>query len=392
MRGSIKRDEKTNRWYYEVTVSTDPVTGKRKRKKKRGFATQKEAQAALTKLLAELESNEYVEPSKVLLSEYLNVFLKVRSNELEKTTYKSEKGNLETHVIAELGNIPLAKLTTARLQKFVNDLTTERGLKPASVKKIFDPLKIALDRAVIQELIAKNPAIPVVKPKITREEMTVWTKEDVTTFLNYAEKDRLFMLFHLALTTGLRQGELLGLRWKDVDLEKGILRVVQVLSRDGELKVGGKTAAATRTVTLMKETVALLKKHRVALSSEKLLAGKDYKDHGLVLPSSKGTPMLPRNTNRVLLRLTKEYNAMAHSMKEINHIEVPELPKIRFHDMRHTHATLLLLAEVNPKIVAERLGHSKVSVTLDTYSHVLPNMQQGVVHKLSDVMYGYRHQ
>ncbi|KZR59134.1 tyrosine-type recombinase/integrase [Pseudobacillus badius] len=387
MRGSIKRDEKTNKWYYEVTVSTDPITGKRKRKKKRGFATQKEAQAALTKLLAELESSEYVEPSKTLLSEYLKDFLKVRKTELGNVTFKLEKGNMETHVIPELGRLPLSKLTTARLQKFVNDLTTEKGLKAASVKKIFNPLKIALDRAVQMELIAKNPALAVVPPKITKEEMVVWSKEDATRFLEFAKKDRLFILFHLALTTGLRQGELLGLRWKDIDMDKGILRVVQVLTRDGELKNGGKTSAATRTVTLMKETIPLLRKHKAMINSEQLVA-EEYYDNDLVICTSKGTPVLHRNANRTFERLIKEYNALSAQMKKLNNIEVPMLNKIRFHDMRHTHATLLLLAEVNPKIVAERLGHSKVSVTLDTYSHVLPNMQQGVADKLSDVMYG----
>ncbi|MCY7861078.1 tyrosine-type recombinase/integrase [Bacillus licheniformis] len=388
MRGSIKRDEKTKKWYYEVTVSRDPVTGKRKRKKKRGFETKKEAESALAKLLTEIESSDYIEPSKILLADYLKDFIKIRHRELEASTFKTERGNLITHVIPELGHLPLSKITSARLQKFVNDLSTEKGLKPSSVKKVFDPLKIALDRAVKLELIAKNPAKAVVLPKITRDEMTVWTKEDVERFLNFAQKDRMFMLFHLALTTGLRQGELLGLRWKDIDMEKGLLRVVQVLTREGELKPRGKTAAATRTVTLMKETIPLLKKHKALLASEKLRAGKDYQDLDLVLPSSKGTPLLPRNTNRTFDRLVREYNAMANKLKEVNKIEVPTLAKIRFHDMRHTHATLLLLADVNPKVVAERLGHSKVSITLDTYSHVLPSMQEGAVEKLSDVMYG----
>ncbi|MCY8087243.1 site-specific integrase [Bacillus sonorensis] len=296
---------------------------------------------------------------------------------------RRERPNNSCHTRAR--SLSLLKITSARLQKFVNDLSTIKGLKPSSVKKVFDPLKIALDRAVKLELISKNPAKAVVLPKITREEMTVWTKEDVERFLNFAQKDRVFMLFHLALTTGLRQGELLGLKWKDIDMEKGLLRVVQVITREGELKPRGKTAAATRTVTLMKETIRLLKKQKALIASEKLRAGKDYQDLDLVVPSSKGTPLLHRNTNRTFDRLIREYNAMA-KLKEVNKIEVPTLPKIRFHDMRYTHATLLLLADVNPKVVAERLGHTKVSVTLDTYSHVLPNMQEGVAEKLSFIL------
>ncbi|MCY8196523.1 tyrosine-type recombinase/integrase [Bacillus subtilis] len=388
MRGSVKQDKKTKKWFYEVTVSTDPVTGKRKRKKKRGFATEKAAQKALTALLAEIQNEEYVDPSKVPLSNYLAEFLKVRSTELEKETFKMEKGNMETHVIPELGKLALGKVTSDRLQKFINKLLEEKGLQASSVKRIFDPLRIALDRAVMRGLIRENPANAVIKPKITRAEMTVWSREDVIRFLNFAKKDRMFMLFHLAFTTGLRQGELLGLRWKDLDMEQGLLRVTQVLTRDGELKPRGKSAAATRAVTLMDETIQLLKKHKVMLASEKLAAGEKYKDFGLILPSSKGTPLLHRNTNRSFDRLVKEYNELADKMKEVNNIEVPKLEKIRFHDMRHTHATLLLLAGENPKIVAERLGHSKVSVTLDTYSHVLPNMQKDVANKLAEVLNG----
>ncbi|MCZ4246848.1 hypothetical protein BXO87_01730 [Bacillus sp. GZB] len=388
MRGSVKQDKKTKKWFYEVTVSTDPITGKRKRKKKRGFDTEKAAQKALIELIAEIQKNEYLEPSTVPLSTYLSEFLKIRATELEGDTFKTEKGNMETHILPELGRLPLGKVTTDRLQRFIDKLLEEKGLQASSVKRIFDPLRIALDRAVTRGYIRENPANAVIKPKITRSEMTVWSKEDVVRFLNFAKKDRMFMLFHLAFTTGLRQSELLGLRWKDLDTEQGVLRITQVLTRDGELKPRGKTASATRAVTLMEETLQLLQKHREMLARERFAAGDKYKDHGLILPSSKGTPLLHRNTNRSFDRLVKEYNALADKMKDVNNIDVPRLEKIRFHDMRHTHATLLLLARENPKIVAERLGHSKVSVTLDTYSHVLPNMQKEVPAKLAEVLNG----
>lgn len=369
MRGSVRKDGST--WLYEVTIGVDPETGKRKRKKKRGFATKREAQSALNKLIAEIESGEYIEPTKILFGEYLKDFMKVRETELELETFLNEKDNLEAHVIPALGNVSISDITVAKLQKFVNDLITEKDLKPSSVKKVFSPVSIALDRAVKMELIPKNPAENVVRPKISKEEMKVWTSEQVNHFLKHARNDRLFVLFHLAFTTGLRQGELLGLRWKDVDLENGIIRVTQTLRRKSGLKNGGKTYSATRTVTLLKETIPILKKHRARVLREKLRGGEDYKDNDLVICTSKGTPVSPRNALRSFKRLTKNAG----------------LPEIRFHDIRHTHATLLLLAEVNPKIVAERLGHSKVSITLDTYSHVLPNMQKGVADKLSNIIY-----
>lgn len=389
MRGSVKQDSKSEKWYYEVTVGIDPETGKRKRKKKRGFASQKEAEKALTKLLAEVDSDSFLEPSKITVKDYWEEFAKIRVSQLSATAYKTEQSNFTAHMEPTMGALPLAKVTTPFLQRFVNSLTTEKGLQPATVKRIFNPLKIMFEYAVTNKLLSENPALGVIKPKlVAKGEMVVWNESQVERFLAHAEKDRLFMLFHLAVTTGLRQGELLALRWQDINLDKGVLRVRSVYTRDGELKVGGKTKSATRSVTLLKETIPLLKKHRASILSEKVAAGSEYKDNDLVICTSKGTPVRHRNVNRSFDRLMEEINTLADEIKRSTRIEVPHLPRIRFHDLRHTHATLLLLADVNPKIVAERLGHSKISVTLDIYSHVLPNMQEGVADKLSAIMFG----
>ncbi|MGE7876284.1 site-specific integrase [Peribacillus muralis] len=200
--------------------------------------------------------------------------------------------------------------------------------------------------------------------------MKSWVAADVNKFLTSSQDDKFYIVFNLALTTGMRQSEILGLRWKDIDLEKGILRVNQTLERTVTTKVGGKTLSATRTITLLSDTKKALKKHRQTILNEKIRNADKYQDNDFVVCTRFGTPVSHRNIGRSFVRLVEKAN----------------VPSIRFHDMRHTHATLLLLAEVNPKIVAERLGHSRVGVTLDTYSHVLPTMQQGVADKLEQVL------
>ncbi len=168
----------------------------------------------------------------------------------------------------------------------------------------------------------------------------------------------------MALVTGMRQGELLGLRWKDVDLEKGHLTISQTLSHDG------KTKSSLRKILLPASTVAKLKKHRAVVLKEKLSQGEEYQDNDLVMCTPSGTPINPANVRRSLNVLIKK----------------AAVPKIRFHDLRHTHATLLLAKGVNVKVISERLGHSNIKITLDTYSHVLPTMQEDAVNKIEEIL------
>lgn len=189
-------------------------------------------------------------------------------------------------------------------------------------------------------------------------------------FLNAAQ-DRYSSVFHMALVTGMRQGELLGLRWKDVDLEKGHLIISQTLSHDGKtFLLGGKTKSSLRKILSPTSTIAKLKKHRAAVLKEKLSQGEEYNDNDLVMCTSFGTPINPANVR-------KSSNAL---------IKKAAVPKIRFHDLRHTHATLLLAKGVNVKEISERLGHSKIKITLDTYSHVLPTMQEDAVNKIEEIL------
>lgn len=215
-------------------------------------------------------------------------------------------------------------------------------------------------------MVSKNVVDLVDRPKAVKEEMQVWDNEQSLTFLKQAKTDRLYVAFLLALTTGMRQGEILGLRWKDVDLEKGILYVKQTLSHDGQkFSPLPKTAAGRRSITIPSEVIHDLKKHKSMVTDEKRACGQSYTDNNLVVCTTLGTPQSPRNLNRTYQRLLKTV----------------DVPKIRFHDLRHTHATLLLVQGVNPKVVSERLGHATIKITLDTYTHVLPSLKKDVAEE-----------
>lgn len=169
----------------------------------------------------------------------------------------------------------------------------------------------------------------------------------------------------------MRRGEILGLRWKDVALNKGIVSVCQTLSKDGkQFLKGAKTDSSIRTIKLSEETVTVLRKQKTMIAKEKLQSGAEYNNYDLVVCTSKGTPINPANVKRTFARLIQEANLL----------------RIRFHDLRHTHATILLSQGVHAKIVSERLGHRNIKMTLDTYSHVLPNMQEEAANKI-DVLF-----
>jgi integrase len=238
----------------------------------------------------------------------------------------------------------------------------DADLAPATVRKIHSTLHKALSQAVSDGLVPRNAA-DVKAPRPAPDEMHPLSEEEARTFLETAQAsgDRFEALYVVAITTGLRRGELLGLRWKDADLERGTLRVGRALVREGGRHALGetKTKRGRRQVNLTPRTVSALKGHRKRQLEETMRLAGLYKDHGLIFASTVGTPVNPENL-------------VKRSFKPL--LKSGGLPEIRFHDLRHTCATLLLGQGVHPKIVQELLGHATIAMTLDTYSHYLPSM------------------
>lgn len=370
MAGSVKKDGQT--WYYVLELGKDS-NGKRKQKKKRGFKTKKEAQNALTEAEHSLMTGTYIEPSKMLFKDYLNQWLEDKQTYVKESTLKNYRRLVKNHILPSLGHIEMCKLSPIVIQQLYNKLKSGGYMSDENIRKVHTIIKDSLNKAVKWDLINKNPASLVDSPKVAKSEINVWDTDEVKRLLDTTKSSRYYIAFLLAVTTGMRRGEILGLRWKDINFKDETLHVTQILSVDGKrFESGAKTRAGVRSISLPDETISELKKHKAMINQERLLARDIYNNHDLVVCTEIGTPCNPRN-------LLRTFN---------NAIEKASLTKLRFHDLRHTHATLLLKQGVNPKIVAERLGHSDVRMTLDTYSHLMPSMQKDTAKAFGKMLFG----
>jgi integrase len=333
----------------------------------RQFSTKKDAEKFEREILSQKDKGMYVHPSSELFKDFITNWFETKKNEIGIQTANNYTLNLKNYIIPMLGNYQIGKLKLPTIQRFINELHENVGLKPATVRKIYTIVSAALNDAVKWEYIPKNPAQHVKLPKIECKELEVWNSQQVKQFLEVAKENRYYIVFYLALMTGMRQGEILGLRWKDIDFEKKQLSIYQTLSSDGKtILQGGKTVNSRRTIRLSDDTIRVLRSHYRMVIQEKMKYRSEYVDNGLVCCTEKGTPTNPSNVRRLMKRF----------------IRMSGVPHITFHQLRHTHATLLIESGVNVKAVSQRLGHSDVRVTLDIYSHVTKTMEDGIAELL----------
>ena len=278
---------------------------------------------------------------------------------------------IDAHLKPMLGMIQIRELTGQHVQVLIGK-KVEEGLSPRTIRGIRAVLRSALSDAVKWRVVPFNAATAASLPRASRVDVRVFTPEEARKFLAEAESDRLGAIFSVALAVGLRLGEALGLRWIDVDLERSQLHVRQALQRiDGELRfVEPQSEQSRRTVALPDLVATILKRHRTRQLEERLKAGSRWKDQGLVFTTTIGTPLDERNVRRAFCSILRR----------------AELPTIRIHDLRHTCASLLLVQGVHPRIVMETLGHSQISLTMDTYSHVLPALQQEAARQIDSLL------
>jgi integrase len=343
-----------------------------------GYERRKDAERALTEILGRLEAGTYVEPAKITVRSFLeDEWLPAIRASLRPSTYESYELNV-ARAVESIGPVRLQQLTPAMLNRLYGELGRTRKvdgkerppLSARSRRYVHTVLRHALADAVKWNGLARNVADAAQPPSAKAAKaapMQTWNAEQLRTFLERVRDDRLHAAFHLAATTGLRRGELLGLRWRDVDLDAGRASIVQTLIGRRELSTP-KTDNGRRSVAIDPATVAVLRGHRKDQLEERLAWGPAYEDeHGLVFCREDGSPVWPQSLSRAFER----------------HAEQAGLPAIRFHDLRHTHATLALAVGVHPKVVSERLGHASVGITLDTYSHAIPAMQEDAAAKVA---------
>ena len=372
MKGHIRKRGK-NAWAIVLDIGHDEA-GKRRQRWHSVKGTKRDAERELAQLINELNTGAYVEASRLTVSAYLKDWIADAETRVAAKTAERYRDIIDGHISPALGNIQLAKLKPLHIQRFYAEcLVSGRrkgsgGLSAQTVLHLHRVLRRALEQAVMWQLLMRNPADAVRPPRPERRQMTALDETQTAALLNSLRSSRHYAPVVLAVSTGMRRGEILALRWSDIDFGSNQLSV----SRSLELTKNGlnfktpKTAKSRRRIALPQVTARMLSAHKVSQAADKLRLGPAYHDNDLVFARRDGTPWRPDS-------FSSQFSALVRYHK---------LPHVRFHDLRHTHATQLLKQGVHPKIVSERLGHSNIAITLDTYSHVLPGMQESAIEAL----------
>lgn len=371
----IKRGEKT--WVVRIFQGRDE-NGKRRYVNKTIHGTKKSAEKYLTAKLRDKDLGINIEPASESLDKYLAKWLEsvVRSR-VREATFDDYKYLLDRYVSPTLGAIKLCDIRSIDIQKVYGDMLGEKELSARTVRMTHAVLSSAMKQAVRWHMLQRNPCEFVDLPRMARKEMQALSPEEASRFLEAAREDKLGIVLSFALATGMRPEEYLALKWSDLDLHAGTATVRRTLiwRKGGGWYFGEpKTSRSRRTIPIPRSLVGELVDHRRKQAESRLKKGADYQNNDLVFASGEGTPILLRNLVR------------RHFQPLLARAELS--PTLRLYDLRHSCATLLLSAGENPKVVSERLGHASIVLTLDTYSHVLPSMQQAATEKLEKILYG----
>lgn len=384
MRGSLTKTRVGAGVRWEAVVDLPPGPDGQRRQRRRRFETKREADAWLAEINHQLNTGSYVDPATVTLREYLADWLSDHGTNLRETTLSTYRGLIRNHIDPALGDIPVSKLTPMHLQSFYREkLESGRrdgkdgGLASSTVRQMHAILYRALKTAIQLKMLSSNPAdaVEAPRPAARQREMNFLTAEQVRQLFQCADEGSTYYpVYHLAVFTGLRRGELLALRWEDVDLDGRTASIRRALTEtyDGKLIVQPpKTRTGNRTIALSKEATRLLRRQRIQQTERRLQLGPAWEDADLIITTEDGRAVNPANLHRHFKKTLKQAG----------------LPRIRFHDLRHTHATLMLQQGEHPKVVSERLGHNNIQITLDTYSHALPNLQAEAVDRLDRTIF-----
>lgn len=376
MKGHLKKRSKDS-WTIVVDLGLK-ANGKRNQKWKSIKGTKKEAEALLARMLTELEDGVYIEPNKTTVTEYLTKWLASIDATLSAKTYERYEEIINKHFIPNIGHHKLNKLQPLHIETLYADMLRngridgKGGLSKTTVEHHHRVLKKALSKAVKWQYLRRNPCDAVDPPKPEKKDIQTLTVEETQQFIGKAKSSTIYLPVLLAVTTGIRLGEVCGLRWMDIDLDNKRLSIRQVMCesrRYGVIIKEPKTKNSKRSITLSKTTVEALRQYKAEVSKLRLQLGIGLKKEDLIFEKTPGDRMTPT-------RVSSAYNWFIHKNK---------LKRVSFHALRHTHATHLLEGNIHPKIVSERLGHATIGITLDTYSHVLPNMQEEAANKIDEL-------
>ena len=377
MRGHIRRRGERS---WEIRYDL-PATGGRRVATCTVRGDRKAAEKELRRLLRSIDTGEHVDPTRCSVKQWLAQWLQTAQTEVSPKTHERYSEICRGFLIPALGDYALTKLVPSHIQKAYNEWAIggrldgkPGGLAPQTRKHIHAVLRTALARAVEQQVLARNPADVFKKrlPKVERRELVTLTADQSAQLLEAIAHSRVYWPVLLALSTGMRRGEILAVRWKNVDLELGTLRVVESLEQTKtNIRFKAPKSGRHRAITLPGYAVEELRRLKHEQAEALLALGVRQTGDTLLCCRGDGNPHQP-------LSLTYEFARFMRRLKD--------LPRVRFHDLRHSHATQLLASGVHPKIASERLGHASIGITLDLYSHVTDTMQSDAAVKLDSAM------
>jgi integrase len=394
--------KKPQKWQILIETGFD-AKGNRKRSYNSFFGTHNQAQKEEARLMVQAEGGALASAGKTTVAEVLNRFYNFKKDKWAIKTALRNEGIIRNHLIPGLGHYRVDKLTAMHIDEFIakersegridtkkkkgqpdnkkDKKTVEPGLSESSLKQAYNILSAAMEKAIDWDLIKVNPCRKVEKPKVEDSEVSILDTKEVLPMLEVIRGKYIFMPAFISVYTGMRLGEILALTWKDVDLKNKLLYVTrssdQVKADEPHYK-GPKTKKGKRAIGISRLVVDELKRHKKFLSEMRLASGGEKKDGGeweennLICPrwDDPGRPINPNSLS----------GSFSETMEKLGY-------PITFHGLRHTHASLLIQAKEQPKVISDRLGHTNIGITMDTYGHLMPGMQQEAANKLEDLLH-----
>ncbi|MEZ5821639.1 MAG: tyrosine-type recombinase/integrase [Xanthobacteraceae bacterium] len=370
MKGHLK-ERSPGHWAIILDVR-DPESGKRRRKWHSFRGTKREAQVETARLIAAIQGGTYLEPSKMTVSSFLESWIEHMRTQISPKSHARYSELARKNIVPLLGSVVLTKLKPTAISSAYAKALTDGcrkggGLSPQTVTHMHRILKQALSQAVKWELIARNPADAVDPPKTTRGSMNTYDLDQTAELIEAMRPTRMLIPALLAVLCGMRRGEVVALRWKNVNLVTGQLAILESAEQVGsKVRYKSPKSGRGRTLALSASLVDELRAHRFRQAEELLKVGIRLSDDTFVVAQTDGSPLQPDS-------LTQDW---------VRKLANTSLPRVRFHDLRHAHATHLLSSGVHPKVASERLGHSKIGITLDLYSHVMPGMEADAAERV----------
>ena len=357
---------------YQLTAEgdRDPLTGKRERKYKTVKGTKKQAEAELRKMISELESGSIITASSMKLSGWMATWLNTYLPNIEQSTRDGYQEKIDNYIIPALGHIPLKAIKTNDIQIWINDLISKKK-SPKTIRNVYNNLNAALEKAVVLRMIPYNPCKGTVLPKLQKYQAQVYNAANIQQALAAADSLSIYLIILLGATVGLRRGEMAALQWSDINFSASTISITQnrVHTAKGVIQKSPKSQAGNRTIKVGSDVITSLRDAKEIY--DEMASKPGFKDLGYVLFKENGEPFHPDS-------ITQKWERF---------ITRQQLPQIRLHDLRHSNATALIAAGVSAKVVQHRLGHANVSITLNTYTHVLPSMDEEAAEKLDNALF-----